>query len=378
MLDLELTQTQKEWREKTRQFVDRYVIPNAAAYDLTGEFPTAIVEKAREYGLLSFSVPKEAGGPGLDALSSALIAEEIGRGCVGIQTTLGGNGLASYPVYFGGTDEQKKFYYKHILDGELAAFALTEPSAGSDPSAIQTTAVLEGDHYAINGTKCFCTNGGYAGVYTLFASTDPAKRNKGLSAFIIDADSAGITIGKKENKMGIRASNTVEVIFSDVKVPVNQRIGREGDGFKLAMKTLDVARLSVGASALGLSKRILEETVKFVRSEKREGKPLAASQYVQFKIADMATLIEAAEGLIYKTCFLKDSGIPYSKESAMSKNFATDSAIKIAAVAIDIFGPYGYLAESGMEKLMRDAKVMQIYEGTNQIQRIVIAHHVLY
>ncbi|MFX3617484.1 MAG: acyl-CoA dehydrogenase family protein [Sporolactobacillus sp.] len=377
MVDLALTKMQKEWQEKTRTFVNDYIIPNASKYDQTGDFPQPIVEKAKEFGLLSIAAPETIGGPGLDALASALVGEELGKGCVGLQTTLGGNGLASYPVLFGGTEDQVKLYFEHILNGELAAFALTEPGAGSDPSAIQTTAVRKGDHYMINGTKCFCTNGGHAGVFTVFASTDPAQKNRGLSAFIVEADREGITVGKKENKMGIRASNTVEVIFNDVAVPIDHRIGDEGQGFKIAMKTLDVARLSVGASALGLSKRILKETIKFVQSEKRNGKPLAASQYIQFKLADMATRIEATEGLIYKTCYLKDSGEPYSKESAMSKTFATDSAMQIAETAVEIFGPYGYLVESIVEKLMRDAKVMQIYEGTNQIQRIVIANHVL-
>lgn len=377
MLDLERTETQRAWQAKARSFTDRYIIPNAAKYDRSGEFPMPIVKKAGEYGLLSISVPEEAGGPGLDALTTALINEELGRGCIGMQTTIGGNGLASYPILFGGTAEQKKDYFQHLLDGELAAFALTEPGAGSDPGGVRTTAVRDGDHYVINGSKCFCTNGGYASVFTVFASTDLKKRNKGLSAFYVEASCPGITIGKKENKMGIRASNTVEVLFNDVHVPVDHRIGEEGEGFRLAMKTLDVARLSVGASGLGLSKRILEETVKFVSAVKQGGRPLAASQYVQFKLADMATLIEAAEGLVYKTCFLKQQGAPYSKESAMSKTFATDSAMKIAKEAVDLFGTYGYLKESVVEKLMRDAKVMQIYEGTNQIQRIVIAHHVL-
>ncbi len=377
MIDFELTEEQKSWQKKAREFVNQYIVPNADKYDRTGEFPQPIVEKAKEYGLLALAAPKDLGGPGLDAMSSALVNEELGKGCVGMQTTLGGNGLSSYPVLFGGNREQIKLYFKHILNGELAAFALTEPGAGSDPGAIRTVAVRKGDHYVINGTKCFCTNGGHAGVYTVFASTNLSERNRGLSAFIVEADQKGITVGKKENKMGIRASNTVEVIFNDVSVPVNRRIGDEGQGFKIAMKTLDVARLSVGATAVGLCKRILTETIQFVQNEKKNGKPLAASQYIQFKLADMATRAEAAEGLIDKTCYLKDSGRPYSKESAMSKTFATDSAMQLAETAVEIFGPCGYLRESNIEKLMRDAKVMQIYEGTNQIQRIVIANHVL-
>ncbi|MGD8192430.1 acyl-CoA dehydrogenase family protein [Brevibacillus ginsengisoli] len=377
MLDMSLTSTQQEWKTKVRSFVEQYIIPNAAKHDETEEFPLAIVEEAGKWGLLDFAVPTEFGGPGLDALTVAIISEELGRGCVGMQTTIGGNGLSAYPVLFGGTEEQKKKYFQFILDKKLTAFALTEPGAGSDAGAVKTTAVLDGDEYVLNGSKCFCTNGAYASVMAVIASTDPSKGIKGLSAFIVESDRPGIMIGKKEDKMGIRASNTVEVIFNDVRIPKENLIGQEGIGFKLAMKTLDSARLSVAASALGLSKRIMEETLRFLKQETKGGKPMTASQYVQFKIADMAMQIEAAENLIVKTCYLKESGQPYSKESAMAKAFSTDTAMKVAALAIDLFGPYGYLKDSVVEKLMRDVKVMQIYEGSNEIQRIVIANNVI-
>jgi butyryl-CoA dehydrogenase len=377
MVDFSLTESQKEWRDKTRKFVDEYIIPVAGEYDREAKFPTEVYKRAGELGLLNFVVPKDYGGAGLDALSVSLICEELGRGCVSMQMGIGGNGLASYPVLYGGTDEQKQRYYQYILDGKLTAFALTEPGAGSDAGAVSTTAILDGDEYVINGTKCFATNGGYASMMTLIATTDPTKGAKGLSCFMVEMDREGVTIGKKENKMGIRASNTVEIILSNVRVPKENLVGQEGQGFKLAMTTLDSARMSVGASALGLAKRVMEETIKFVTKEQKGGKPISASQQVQFQIADMAIMIEAAEALVYKTCYLKDSGQRYSKEAAMIKTFCTDNAMKIASTAIGIFGPYGYLVEGIVEKFMRDVKVMQIYEGSNQIQRIVIANNII-
>ena len=314
----------------------------------------------------------------MDSLTVSLICEELGRGCVAMETTIGGNGLAAYPVLYGGNDEQKQRYFHYIVDGKLTAFALTEPGAGSDAGSCQTTAVLDGDDYVINGTKCFCTNGGYAAIMTLIASTDPSQGTKGLSCFMVELDREGITIGKKENKMGLRASNTVEVIFSNCRVPKENLVGGEGQGFKLAMTTLDAARISVGAAALGLAKRVMEETVKFVKKEQKGGKAIAASQQVQFQLADMAIMIEAAQGLIYKTCYLKDSGLRYSKEAAMAKTYCTDIAMKIALMAVSIFGPYGYLVEGIVEKFVRDVKIMQIYEGSNEVQRIVIANNIIH
>lgn len=377
MLDFSLTESQKEWRDKTRNFVEEYIIPVASEHDVEAKFPAEVVEKAGQIGLLDFAVPKEFGGPGLDALSVSLICEELGRGCVAMQTTIGGNGLAAYPVLYGGNDEQKQRYFDYILAGKLTAFALTEPGAGSDAGAVSTRAVLDGDEYVINGTKCFTTNGGYASIMTLIATTDPSKGAKGLSCFMVELDREGITIGKKEDKMGLRASNTVEVILSNVRVPKENLVGEEGQGFKLAMTTLDSARMSVGASALGLAKRIMEETVEFVKREQKGGKSIAASQQVQFQIADMAIMIEAAEALVYKTCYLKNLGLRYGKEAAMIKTYCTDNAMKIASMAISIFGPYGYVVEGLVEKFMRDVKVMQIYEGSNQVQRMVIANNII-
>nr|WP_295973709.1 acyl-CoA dehydrogenase family protein [uncultured Bacillus sp.] len=376
MLNLGLTKEQQQLQQKVRAFVEEYIMPNALRYDEAQEFPSEVVEAAAKIGLLDFSVPKEFGGPGLDTLSICIISEELGRGDVTMSTTIGGNGLAAYPVLYGGNEEQKKRYFQYLLDQKLTAFALTEPAAGSDAGAVQTIAILDGDEYVLNGTKCFCTNGGKASVFTLIASTDPSKGTKGLSGFMIEADREGIIVGKKENKMGLRGSNTVEIILNNVRVPKENLIGKEGEGFKLAMITLDSARLSVGAAALGLSKRILEDTLQFLKTNTLGGKPMIASQYVQFKVADMATEIEAAQGIIYKTCYLKDSGERYSKEAAMAKTYCTDTAMKLAAMAVDLYGPYGYLHEAQIEKYMRDVKVMQIYEGTNEIQRVVIANNI--
>lgn len=377
MLNMGLSESHKELQQKVRAFVDEYIRPNALRLDETHEFPVDIAEAAGKHGILDFAVPKEFGGPGLDTLSTCIISEELGRGDVTMSTTLGGNGLAAYPVLYGGNEDQKRRFFQFILDKKLTAFALTEPAAGSDAGAVQTTAVLDGDEYVLNGTKCFCTNGQYASVMTLIASTDPSKGTKGLSGFMVEMDREGITIGKREDKMGLKASNTVEVILNNVRVPKENLIGEEGKGFKLAMITLDSARLSVGAAALGLSKRILEDTLQFLKTQTVNGKPMIASQYVQFKIADMATEIEAAQGIIYKTCYLKDSGQHFSKEAAMAKTYCTDTAMKIAAIAVDLFGPFGYLHEAQVEKYMRDVKVMQIYEGSNQVQRIVIAGNVI-
>lgn len=377
MVSMELTPEQQELKEKVRAFVEEHVAPVAKQYDETGEFPLPIVEEAAKMGLLKTVVPKEFGGPGMAALSVAIISEELGRGCAGVATTIGGNGLSSYPVLIGGNSEQKHKWFQYLLDGKLASFALTEPAAGSDAGAVQTTAVLEGDEYVINGAKCFITTGGYASVYTVIASTDTSKGVKGLSAFLVEADREGITVGKHENKMGIRASNTVELLFKNVRIPKEHLIGKEGDGFKLAMQTLDSGRINQAAMAVGLIQAALEAVIDFTKGQLKGGKPLARSQYIQFKAADLCIAVENARNMVYKVCYLKDSGQPYSKEAAIAKTFCTDTAMKVASEAVDILGVYGYMKDSPVEKLYRDVKVMQIYEGTNQVQRIVIANNIL-
>lgn len=377
MFNMDLTPEQQELKQKVRVFVEEHIVPIAKYHDETEEFPLTVVKVAGKFGLLSSVVPKEYGGPERDALSIAIISEEIGRGCGGMGTTLGGNGLASYPVLLAGNDEQKRKWFQYLLDGKLAGFALTEPGAGSDAGAVETTAVLEGDEYVLNGTKCFITTGAYASVFAIIASTDRSKGTKGLSAFIVEAGCEGLTVGKKEDKMGIRSSNTVELILKNVRIPKGNLIGKEGDGFKLAMKTLDSARITVAAMSVGVAQAAFEAAVHFVKKQEKAGKPLAKSQYYQFKVADMSIAIEAARNMVYKACYLKDSGQPYSREAAMAKTFCTDTAMKVTAEAVEILGTYGYLKEGPVEKLMRDVKVMQIYEGSNQVQRIVIANSLL-
>lgn len=377
MFKMDLSPEQQELKQKVRAFVEAHVTPVAKQYDQSGEFPWTVVEEAARIGLLSYVVPKEYGGPGLDALSIAVIAEELGRGCAGIGTTIGGNALSSYPVLMAGNEEQKGRWFKYLLEGKLVAFALTEPGAGSDAAAVATTAVWDGRDYVINGAKCFCTTGGYASAIIVFASTDKSKGVKGLSAFIVEADRNGVSIGKKENKMGIRSSNTVEIVFRNVRVPRENLLGQEGEGFKLAMQTLDSARIAVASMAVGLAQAAVEAVTDFVTKQQRGGKPLAKSQYIQFKLADMSIGVEAARNLVYKACYLKDSRQLFSKEAAMAKTFATDTAMQVAAEAVEIFGPFGYMKDSPVEKLMRDVKVMQIYEGSNQIQRVVIANNLL-
>ncbi|BAF60615.1 acyl-CoA dehydrogenases [Pelotomaculum thermopropionicum SI] len=377
MASMELTSEQQELKKKVRAFVEEHVIPVAKYYDETGEFPLPVIKEAAKIGLLCTVVPKEYGGLGVDALSAAIISEELGRGCAGIATTIGGNSLSSYAVLIGGSSEQKRKWCQYLLDGKLASFALTEPGAGSDAGSVQTTAVLDGNEYVINGSKCFITTGGYASIYTVIASTDTSKGVKGLSAFIVEAEREGIFVGKHENKMGIRASNTVELMFKNVRVPKENLIGKEGEGFKLAMQTLDSGRINQAAMAVGLSQAALEAVVDFVNGQQRGGKLLAKSQYIQFKVADMCMAVETCRNMVYKVCYLKDSGQHFSKEAAIAKAYCTDTAMWVASEAVDIFGIYGYMKDSPVEKLYRDVKVMQIYEGTNQVQRIVIANNVL-
>jgi acyl-CoA dehydrogenase len=377
MFNMSLTPEHLELQQKVRSFVAEHIRPVAKEYDRSGEFPWPIVEAAAKNGFLDYIVPKEYGGPGLDALSIAVISEELGYGCVGIGMTMNGNTLSSYPVVIAGTEEQKRKWFQYLLDGKLVAFALTEPGAGSDAAAVETTAVRDGDEYVLNGSKCFCTTGKQSSAMIVFASTDPSKGHRGLSAFIVETDRPGISAGKEEQKMGIRGSSTVEVLLKNVRVPKENLLGREGEGFKLAMQTLDSGRISVAAMAVGLARNVLESTIDYVTGCQRGGRLLAKSQYYQFKIADLSTLVEHARNMVYKACYLKDAGQVFTREAAMAKTFATDMAMRVAAEAVEIFGPYGYMKDSPVEKLLRDVKVMQIYEGTNQVQRVVIANTLL-
>lgn len=323
------------------------------------------------------TAPRAYGGPELDSVTISLIMEEFAYGCAGVATTLGGNGLSSYPVLIAGTEEQKKLFFGRLLAGGLGAFALTEPGAGSDAGAVSTSARREGDEYVINGTKCFITTGAMADIFIVFASINPTMKARGLSAFIVEREREGISIGHEEDKMGIRASNAVEVRFNNVRVPADHLLGKEGEGFKIAMQTLDMARPIVGAIAVGVARAALEECIDYVKSRMDGTKPLSANQAVQFRIADMAMKVEAARLMVRRALALKEAGVPYSKESAMAKAYASDVAMEVTAEAVEIMGAVGYSKDSRVEKLMRDAKITQIYEGTNQIQRIVIANNLL-
>ena len=364
-------------KEMVRDFVDHEVIPVAAEYDKTGEFPMAIYDKAIEMGLGCMYMPERFGGPELSKVAFCSLSEELARGDIGVATSLGGSCLASLPVMIAGTEEQQKHWFEVVAEKKFAAFCLTEPGAGSDVSGVRTTAVEDGDDYIINGTKCFITNGGVAGIYAVLAVTDKSKGVKGLSCFIVERDRPGISIGKEEDKMGMRLSNTTEVIFQDVRVPKANLLGKLGEGFKIMMKTLDASRPGVGAIGVGVAQRALEEAIKYSKERVQFGKPICVNQAIQFMLADMEIAVESARQMYLHAAELADAGLPYSMESSIAKTVGGDAAMKCALDALQIHGGYGYMREYPVEKLVRDAKITQIYEGTNQIQRVVISGQLL-
>ncbi|MCF7815202.1 MAG: acyl-CoA dehydrogenase family protein [Candidatus Cloacimonetes bacterium] len=378
-MDYFLTEDQLEIKEIARQVAEEKIKPVRAKYDEDDAFPWEIVEVFKQTDLFAVLIPEEYDGISGNVLDVAIITEELSRVCGGIGLSLGGTGLGIYPVLIAGSEEQKQKYLPLIANGEkLAAFALTEANAGSDAGGVECTAVIDGDHYILNGTKQWITNGGEADIYTVFALTDKARGARGASCLIVEKGMEGFSFGKKEDKMGIRGSATRELIFDNVKVPVENLVGREGTGFMTAMKTLDKSRPMVAAQAVGIAQGAYEEAAKYSKERHQFGKPISANQGVQFMLADMATQIEAARALVYATARLIDSGAKrYAKESAMCKLFASDMAMKVTTDAVQILGGYGYMKEYPVEKMMRDAKITQIYEGTNQIQRSVIASNLL-
>ena len=369
-----LTPEQKQIQQATREFVAKHIIPVAAKYDKTCDFHPAILEAARESKIFAMAVPKEYGGLGYDALTQAVVLEEWGYGCSGIGTTLAASVLSMDSVLVAGNEEQKKKFFEPMVRGEIGSFGLTEPGAGSDAGAGKTTATKEGDEYVINGTKCWITNGGFASVYVIYALTDPTKGMKGLSAFIVEKGRPGFTIGTVDHKLGIRSSNTVELLFKDVRIPASNLLGKEGEGMKIAMMTLDMARPAIAALSVGICQRALDECVKHLQQRFPDPK-VQPGQTLQFKLADMRIETEAARELLHYTMRMRDAGVRYSVESAECKTYAGDMAMKITSQAVSLMGSYGYTSE--IAKLMRDAKIMQIYEGTNQIQRLVISRAVL-
>lgn len=377
-MDFVFSDDQESIRQAASKFTDKEILPVIHEYDEKEEFPQKIINKMHEVGLLTIGVPEEYGGPGADILTQILVTEEISRGCAGLGATMAASCLLSaQPVNVAGTPEQKKYYYDCLNEGKLGAFCLTEPGAGSDTAGIALTAKRDGDYYVLNGTKQFITNGGVASIYTVFGTTDKKLRYKGIIGFIVDRNTPGISVGPEEKKMGIRTSDTRQVIFEDVRVPVENRLGEEGDGFKILMKALDLSRPSVAAEAVGIAQGAFDAAVKYSKERTAFGQPIANFQALRFMMADMAMEIEAARLLTYKACCLAQAGLPFSHLASYAKCFAADTAMKVSTNAVQILGGYGYLREYGVEKYMRDAKVMQIYEGTNQIQRVVISNYIL-
>lgn len=370
----DLTDEQKEIRKLARDFAMNEIIPVAAEYDVKAEMPWPIIQKAFDIGMWNLNIPEKYGGQGLDHLTEVLVYEEIAYGCLGVFGAFGGNGLALTPLLISGTDEQKKRFLPAFAEkARLAAFALTEPNAGSDASSISTNARQVGNEYILNGAKCFITHGGIADLHTVFASTDKSLGIKGLSAFLIPAGTPGLSMGKKEDKMGDRASHIAEVLLEDVCVPVENRLGNEGEGFKIAMRTLDITRPTIAAGALGVAQRALAEAINYAKQRVQFGKPIAEYQAIQFTLADMAMAVMASRALVWQAAAKIDLGQVDRMLSATAKCIASDTAMKVTVEALQIFGGYGYMKDYPMEKLMRDAKITQIYEGTNQIQRQVIA-----
>lgn len=373
-----LTSEQLAIQKMAREFTEKEIIPVAAKYDEQEEFPGQVIQKMWETGLVNFTVPEELGGAGLDALTACLVTEELGRGCAGIATVAAANSLALYPILIAGTEEQKKKYIPPICKtGKFAAFCLTEPNAGSDAASVSTNAKKVEGGYVLNGSKCFITNGDVADLYVVFATVDKSKGLKGLTAFIVPK-SDGITTGKKEVKLGIRASSTVVVNFDNVFVPEEGVLGGVGQGFKVAMQTLDTSRPMIGSLSVGVARGAYETALKYAKERVQFGQPIANFQMIQAMLADMATSIDAARLLVWRAAdMVENKIIPFAKESAMAKLYASDTAMDVTTNAVQIMGGYGYSREYPAEKYMRDAKIMQIFEGTNQIQRLVIAGNII-
>ncbi|TDL79094.1 acyl-CoA dehydrogenase [Peribacillus frigoritolerans] len=362
-------------RKMVRDFAKNEVEPTAAERDEEERFDRELFDKMAELGLTGIPWPEEYGGIGSDYLAYVIAVEELSRVCASIGVTLSAHtSLAGWPVYKFGTEEQKQKYLKPMAQGEkIGAYGLTEPGSGSDAGGMRTTAKLDGDHYILNGSKIFITNGGIADTYIVFAVTDPESKHKGTSAFIVEKDFKGFSVGKKESKLGIRSSPTTEIIFEDCIVPKENLLGQEGEGFKIAMMTLDGGRNGIAAQAVGIAQGALDASVAYAKERQQFGKPIAMQQGIGFKLADMATTVEASRLLTYQAAWLESEGLPYGKESAMSKLFAGDTAMKVTTEAVQVFGGYGYTKDYPVERYMRDAKITQIYEGTQEIQRLVIS-----
>lgn len=374
-MDYLLTKEQLLARELFREFAEKEVKPLAQKVDEEEYFPIETVKKMAEIGMMGIPFPKEIGGAGGDYLTYIMAVEELAKVCATTSIILSAHtSLCCWPIFNFGTQQQKEKYLRPLLKGEMiGAFALTEPNAGSDAGNQQTTAKLVGDYYILNGSKIFITNGGVADVFIVFAMTDKSKGTKGISAFIVEKSFEGLKIGKPEKKMGIRGSSTTELIFEDCKVPKENLLGSEGMGFKIALQTLDGGRIGVGAQALGIAEGAIDEVLRYVKERKQFGKSIGSFQGIQWYIADMITKTRAAKLLVYDAAIKKDKGILTSADAAMAKKYASDVAMEVTTQAVQIFGGYGYTRDYPVERMMRDAKITQIYEGTNEVQKMVIA-----
>jgi acyl-CoA dehydrogenase len=376
-VDFRLTDEQVQLQRLAREFAEQEMAPRAAHHDQTGEFPREVCRKAWELGLMNLHIPPEYGGLGLGSLDACLIAEELASGCTGMYTGMEANGLAEEPVILAGNDEQKRKYLQPMTaELRFAAYCVTEPEAGSDVASIRTRATLHGSEYVLSGAKMWITGASVASWYFVLAYTDPEKKYGGMSAFLVDADAPGVKVGKKEKNMGQRCSDTRAITFEEVKVPRANLLGREGDGWKIAMTAFDHTRPPVAAGAVGLARSAFQHSVRYAKERKAFGVPIAGHQAIAFMIADMAKDIAAARHLVHHAAWLIDNGRRNTKEAAFAKSFAADMAMRVATDAVQVYGGYGYSTEYPVEKLMRDAKIFQIYEGTSQIQRVIIAREI--
>ena len=370
-----LTDDQRMIRDLARKIARERIAPHAAHYDETETYPEESMRAIVESGLFGIWVPEEYGGSAMGCLALSLVSEEIAAACASTATQYLDQPLGGLPILLAGTEEQKKKYLPRLATGELlSAYSLSEPGAGSDAAGLRTTAVRKGDHYVLNGSKQWCTNGDHADVVTVFATVDASKRARGVTAFLVERGTPGFSVGKKEKKLGIRASPTVALHFTDCAVPVEQRLGAEGEGFKIAMRTLDITRPATGAMAVGIAQAALDAAVGYARERQQFGQPIAAFQGIQFMLADMAMAVHGARLMVHHCARQVDAGITDNTlEASMAKCFAADAAMKVTVDAVQVFGGYGYTREYPVERYMRDAKIMQIYEGTNQIQRVIVA-----
>ncbi len=375
----ELSEETKLFQESIRDFAKNVVEPRAIEIDETGDFPWDMVEKLKETGFIGLPFAEEYGGEGADLLTVCIAVEELAKACASTSLILSCQELGATPIKLAASDEQKKKYLPPLAAGDkLVAFGLTEPEAGSDAASMKSRAVKQGDKYIINGQKCFITNGGVAEIFTIFAMSDPEKGVRGISAFIVEKDFPGFSVGKHENKMGIRGSSTTELILEDCEVPAENLLWQEGKGFNLAMMTLDRTRTSVGAQGLGIAAGALDYAMAYMKDRVQFGRPISTLQGLQFMVADLAMQVEAARSLLYRAATAVDNEEPgFSALSAMAKCFTTDTAMKVTTDCVQLMGGYGYMKEYPMERMMRDAKITQIYEGTNQIQRVVISRALL-